>query len=282
MRSARVCKRRSNPSWPTWRVEASRRPRPRYWAWFVPAPMTWWAVNLRFGACWSAVSRPRPGQEVVGRGSPDPAPDRTEGLHAVDPSIEDGRSTRPVWPDGQLHRTGPFPDRPPQGFALTRAARRIRPAHRSGPLRPARRADRPCPPAGQRRRQLHHRHLPHRRRRLPCEDLLSMQNWQKEPARAAISATSPLSLRRSRPFRHPRKGHRVPARPQLTPPRSSHRFGPRCYGRMPHQGTQLNCEEVCPASRSSPTTYQTRRAWRSFVQACRRSRVSVHTLPGDT
>ena len=46
----------------------------------------------------TAVGRgtPDPDRTAVGRGSPDPDPGRTEGLHAVDPSIEGGRPTRVV------------------------------------------------------------------------------------------------------------------------------------------------------------------------------------------
>ena len=68
---------------------------------------------------------------------------------------------------------GPFLTDLPVQPPLEGAAGRIRPPHRPGPLGPARRADRPGPPPRQRRRQLHHRHLPHRRRRMPREDLLN-------------------------------------------------------------------------------------------------------------
>ena len=79
----------------------------------------------------------------------------------------------PVRSHGQLHRPGPVPDRPPRQPALEGAAGRIRQPHGPGPLGPARRADRPGPPPRQRRRQLHHRYLPHRRWWMPLEDLLN-------------------------------------------------------------------------------------------------------------
>ncbi len=67
---------------------------------------------------------------------------------------------------------GPLPHRPPLQPPVEGAAGRIRPPHRPGPMGPARRADRPRPAPRQRRGQLHHRDLPHRRRRMPRQDLL--------------------------------------------------------------------------------------------------------------
>ena len=40
-------------------------------------------------ALWARVSDPALCQTVVGHGSPDPALCQTEGLHAIDPSLED-------------------------------------------------------------------------------------------------------------------------------------------------------------------------------------------------
>ena len=68
---------------------------------------------------------------------------------------------------------GPFLTDLPMSLLSQEKQRRVRRRHRPGPLGPARGADRPRAAPGQRRRQLHHRHVAHRQRRLPGKDLLT-------------------------------------------------------------------------------------------------------------